>query len=113
MALPVRHAGPGHISQQYQMQQAVQRPVSDITSAQPQQHRNRRVHHGVQIQRQPARAQHQRAHVFAKSDMAGTAQRVQAVPAERIKQQQQIPHAQAVVRAITVRVARTGRLAAR
>ena len=77
------------------------------------QHRNRRVHHGVQIQQQPAQALHRRAHVFAKPDTAGTAQHVQAVPAERIKQQQQIPHAQAVVRAITVQAARTGRLAAR
>lgn len=111
-AVAVQHVQPGIINQAMEIHRALP-PASDIMSAQPAQHRSRRVHHGVQIQQQPARAQHQRAHVFAKSDMAGTAQRVQAVPAERIKQQQQIPHAQAVVRAITVRVARTGRLADR
>ena len=108
----VQHVQPGTLNRAMEIHRAL-RPVSAIMSVHSRQHRNRRVHHGVQIQQQPAQALHRRAHVFAKPDTAGTAQHVQAVPAERIKQQQQIPHAQAVVRAITVQAARTGRLAAR
>ena len=80
-AVAVQHVQPGIINQAMEIHRALP-PASDITSAQPRQHRSRRVHHGVQIQRQPARAQHQRAHVFAKAVIDLTAQHVQHVPPE-------------------------------
>ena len=80
-AVAVQHVQPGTLNRAMETHRAL-RPVSDIMSVHSQQHRSQHVHHGVQIQQQPARAQHQRAHVFAKAVIDLTAQHVQHVPPE-------------------------------